>query len=174
MYSISFTFDELDDETVVRRQRVTRDIRAFVAAPDGVSILVNRRWLDPVFRIACLLSQSRWEPFTDSMSEGVWCLHANGERFLDERRICFAEGRIYSTDGYADTALASPRLYERIAAAWGRAGAIILLLVFRVFAVLKGKLFVFAISDVVLLLAAMVIAIVGPSTKGRSLEDASS
>jgi putative MFS transporter len=61
-----------------------------------------------------------------------------------------------------------------LASAWGRAGAIILLLVFGVFAVLKGKLFVFVISDVVLLIAAMVVAIVGPSTKGRSLEDASS
>ncbi|MGN6084995.1 MFS transporter [Trinickia sp.] len=61
-----------------------------------------------------------------------------------------------------------------LASAWGRAGAIILLLVFGVFAVLKGKLFVFVISDVVLLSAATVVAIVGPSTKGRSLEDASS
>lgn len=60
-----------------------------------------------------------------------------------------------------------------LASAWGRAGAIILLLVFGVFAVLKGKLFVFAISDVVLILAAIVIALFGPSTRGRSLEDAS-
>jgi putative MFS transporter len=60
-----------------------------------------------------------------------------------------------------------------LASAWGRAGAIILLLVFGVFTVLKGKLFVFLISDVVLLFAAVVVAIVGPSTKGRSLEDAS-
>jgi len=60
-----------------------------------------------------------------------------------------------------------------LASAWGRAGAIVLLLVFGVFAVLKGKLFVFMISDVVLLVAAVVLAIIGPSTKGRSLEDAS-
>ncbi|RXN88198.1 MFS transporter [Achromobacter aloeverae] len=60
-----------------------------------------------------------------------------------------------------------------LASAWGRAGAIILLLVFGVFAVLKGKLFVFLVSDVVLLVAAVVIARVGPSTKGRSLEDVS-
>lgn len=60
-----------------------------------------------------------------------------------------------------------------LASAWGRAGAIILLLVFGVFAVLKGKVFVFLISDVVLLLGAIVIAKFGPSTKGRSLEDAS-
>jgi putative MFS transporter len=61
-----------------------------------------------------------------------------------------------------------------LASAWGRAGAIVLLLLFGVFAVLKGKLFVFVISDVVLLVAAVVVAIIGPSTKGRSLEDASS
>lgn len=61
-----------------------------------------------------------------------------------------------------------------LSSAWGRAGAIILLLLFGVFAVLKGKLFVFVISDVVLLIAAVVVAIIGPSTKGRSLEDASS
>jgi hypothetical protein len=34
--------------------------------------------------------------------------YVSGERFLDERRISFAEGRIYSTVGYADTALALP------------------------------------------------------------------
>ncbi|MFJ9449860.1 MULTISPECIES: MFS transporter [unclassified Herbaspirillum] len=61
-----------------------------------------------------------------------------------------------------------------IASAWGRAGAIILLLVFGVFAVLKGKLFVFLISDVVLFVAAIAIARFGPSTKGQSLEDVSS
>lgn len=60
-----------------------------------------------------------------------------------------------------------------IASAWGRAGAIALLLVFGVFAVLKGKFFVFLISDVVLIIAALAIAIVGPSTKGRSLEESS-
>ncbi|VVD92083.1 Putative niacin/nicotinamide transporter NaiP [Pandoraea iniqua] len=60
-----------------------------------------------------------------------------------------------------------------LASAWGRAGAILLLLVFGVFAVLKGKLFVFIISDVILLVAAICIALYGPSTKGRSLEDAS-
>lgn len=60
-----------------------------------------------------------------------------------------------------------------IASAWGRAGAIALLLVFGVFAVLKGKFFVFLISDVVLVIAALAIAIVGPSTKGRSLEESS-
>ncbi|MCI3208253.1 MULTISPECIES: MFS transporter [Pandoraea] len=60
-----------------------------------------------------------------------------------------------------------------LASAWGRAGAILLLLVFGVFAVLKGKLFVFVISDVILLIAAICIALLGPSTKGRSLEDAS-
>lgn len=60
-----------------------------------------------------------------------------------------------------------------LASAWGRAGAILLLLVFGVFAVLKGKLFVFVISDVILLVAAICIALFGPSTKDRSLEDAS-
>ncbi|VVE37544.1 Putative niacin/nicotinamide transporter NaiP [Pandoraea aquatica] len=60
-----------------------------------------------------------------------------------------------------------------LASAWGRAGAILLLLVFGIFAVLKGKLFVFVISDVILLAAAICIALFGPSTKGRSLEDAS-
>jgi len=61
-----------------------------------------------------------------------------------------------------------------LASAWGRAGAILLLLVFGVFAVLKGKMFVFLISDVVLILAAIVVARFGPSTKGRSLEESSS
>lgn len=60
-----------------------------------------------------------------------------------------------------------------IASAWGRVGAIVLLLVFGVFAVLKGKLFVFLISDVILLLAIVSIAIFGPHTRGRRLEETS-
>lgn len=60
-----------------------------------------------------------------------------------------------------------------LASAWGRAGAILLLLTFGVFAVLKSKLFDFLISDVVLILAAIAIWLIGPSTKGRTLEDAS-
>jgi len=60
-----------------------------------------------------------------------------------------------------------------LASAWGRAGAILLLLVFGVFAVLKGKMFVFLISDVVLILAAIVVARFGPPTKGRTLEESS-
>lgn len=60
-----------------------------------------------------------------------------------------------------------------IASAWGRAGAITLLLVFGVFAVLKGKLFVFVVCDVILISAAIVVALLGPSTKGKSLEESS-
>lgn len=60
-----------------------------------------------------------------------------------------------------------------IASAWGRVGAIGLLLVFGIFAVLKGKLFVFLVSDVILLLAIVAIALFGPRTRGRRLEDTS-
>lgn len=60
-----------------------------------------------------------------------------------------------------------------IASAWGRAGGIILLLVFGIFAVLKGKFFVFLVGDAILLVAIIVVALIGPSTKGRSLEDVS-
>ena len=57
-----------------------------------------------------------------------------------------------------------------IASAWGRVGSITLLLLFGVFAVLKGKLFLFLIADALLLVAAAVVAAVGISTKYKSLE----
>ncbi|MDR0826749.1 MAG: MFS transporter [Desulfovibrio sp.] len=60
-----------------------------------------------------------------------------------------------------------------IASAWGRAGAILLLLTFGVFAVVEGKLVLFLISDVILFVAIVALAIFGPSTKGRRLEDTS-
>jgi putative MFS transporter len=57
-----------------------------------------------------------------------------------------------------------------IASAWGRAGSITLLLIFGVFAVLKGKLFLFMVADVLLLGAAIVVAVLGTSTKFKTLE----
>jgi putative MFS transporter len=60
-----------------------------------------------------------------------------------------------------------------IASAWGRVGAIGLLLIFGVFAVLRGKLFVFLISDAILLLATLGLVLFGPRTKGRRLEETS-
>lgn len=57
-----------------------------------------------------------------------------------------------------------------VASSWGRIGSIILLLVFGIFAVLEGKLFLFLICDVVLVLAALLVAVLGPATKGKVLE----
>ncbi len=60
-----------------------------------------------------------------------------------------------------------------MASAWGRAGGITLLLCFGIFAVLQGRLALFLVSDGLLLLSIVVVAIVGPRTRGRTLEAAS-
>jgi putative MFS transporter len=60
-----------------------------------------------------------------------------------------------------------------IASAWGRAGAVTLLLSFGYFFALKGKSVLFIISDSVLLVASVAVVCFGPSTRGRKLEDTS-
>ncbi len=57
-----------------------------------------------------------------------------------------------------------------MASAWGRAGGILLLLCFGVFAVLQGRLALFLVSDGLLLLSIVVVAALGPRTRGRTLE----
>ena len=56
------------------------------------------------------------------------------------------------------------------ASAWGRAGGILLLLAFGIFSVLQGRLALFVVSDGLLLLSIVAVAIVGPRTRGRPLE----
>jgi putative MFS transporter len=60
-----------------------------------------------------------------------------------------------------------------IASAWGRAGAVTLLLIFGTFFSAHGKSFLFTISDSVLLIAFAFVACLGPSTRGRRLEETS-
>jgi putative MFS transporter len=60
-----------------------------------------------------------------------------------------------------------------MASAWGRAGGILLLLVFGIFSILQGRLALFVVSDGLLLASIIVVAIVGPRTKGLTLEAAS-
>ena len=60
-----------------------------------------------------------------------------------------------------------------IASAWGRAGGILLLLTFGIFSVLQGRLALFLVSDGLLLLSIIAVALIGPSTKGLTLEEAS-
>ena len=57
-----------------------------------------------------------------------------------------------------------------MASAWGRAGGILLLLSFGVFALLQGRLALFLVSDGLLLVSIVVVALVGPRTGGRTLE----
>jgi MFS transporter, putative metabolite:H+ symporter len=57
-----------------------------------------------------------------------------------------------------------------MASAWGRAGGILLLLTFGIFSVLQGRLALFVVSDGLLLASIIVVALVGPRTKGRTLE----
>jgi putative MFS transporter len=61
-----------------------------------------------------------------------------------------------------------------ICSAWGRVGAVMLLLAFGVFSVLQGKLVLFLVSDVMLLCAFIAVLVIGPSTRGKSLEASSS
>ena len=82
--------------------------------------------------------------------------------------------------GNASTAIYTytPELYPTeirttamgIASAWGRAGGIALLLAFGIFSVLQGRLALFVVSDALLLASIAAVALVGPVTKGRTLE----
>ncbi|GJD52950.1 Putative niacin/nicotinamide transporter NaiP [Methylobacterium crusticola] len=60
-----------------------------------------------------------------------------------------------------------------MASAMGRAGGILLLLTFGVFSVLQGRLALFVVSDGLLLASIVAVALLGPSTKGRTLEETS-
>ncbi len=60
-----------------------------------------------------------------------------------------------------------------MASAWGRAGGILLLLSFGIFQVLQGRLALFVVSDSLLLVSVVVVLLVGPRTKGRTLEASS-
>ncbi len=57
-----------------------------------------------------------------------------------------------------------------LASAMGRAGGILLLLTFGIFSVLQGRLALFVVSDGLLLLSIVAVALFGPNTKGRTLE----
>ena len=60
-----------------------------------------------------------------------------------------------------------------IASSWGRIGAITMLLVFGTYLEALGKFRLFMISDSVLLVASVVVLLLGPSTRGRELEETS-
>jgi putative MFS transporter len=59
-----------------------------------------------------------------------------------------------------------------IASAWGRVGAVTMLLVFGHFFVTLGRSLLFLIIDPVLIAAAVVVLCFGPSTRGRPLKEA--
>lgn len=61
-----------------------------------------------------------------------------------------------------------------MASAWGRVGGILLLLAFGIFAVMQGRLALFLVSDGLLIASIVLVALVGPNTKGRTLEATSS
>jgi putative MFS transporter len=58
-----------------------------------------------------------------------------------------------------------------IASAWGRVGAVSMLLVFGHFFATQGKSLLFLIIDPVLIAAAIVVLCFGPSTRGRPLQE---
>lgn len=60
-----------------------------------------------------------------------------------------------------------------ISSAFGRIGAVMLLLAFGVFAVAQSKFVLFLISDAMLAVAFVAVLILGPSTRGKSLEASS-
>lgn len=59
------------------------------------------------------------------------------------------------------------------ASAMGRAGGILLLLVFGIFSLLQGRLALFVVSDGLLAASIVAVALLGPSTRGRTLEETS-
>jgi putative MFS transporter len=58
-----------------------------------------------------------------------------------------------------------------IASAWGRVGAVTMLLVFGNFFAILGKSLLFLIIDPILIIAAIVVLYLGPSTRGRPLQE---
>jgi len=60
-----------------------------------------------------------------------------------------------------------------IASAWGRVGAVTMLLIFGHYFATLGKSLLFLCIDPVLIVAAMVVLFFGPSTRGRPLKEAS-
>ena len=59
-----------------------------------------------------------------------------------------------------------------IASAWGRVGAVTMLLVFGHYFASMGTSLLFLIIDPVLVAAALVILTLGPSTRGKTLQEA--
>jgi putative MFS transporter len=59
-----------------------------------------------------------------------------------------------------------------IASAWGRVGAVTMLLVFGHFFAIHGKSLLFLIINPILIIAAFVVLSAGPSTRGRPLQEA--
>jgi putative MFS transporter len=57
-----------------------------------------------------------------------------------------------------------------IASAWGRVGAVSLLLTFGFLIESHGPAVLFIVCDAILLIAAMIVFIIGPATRGRTLE----
>ncbi len=60
-----------------------------------------------------------------------------------------------------------------MASAWGRAGGILLLLSFGIFQILQGRLALFVVSDGLLFASVVAVLLLGPRTKGRTLEASS-
>ena len=60
-----------------------------------------------------------------------------------------------------------------IASAWGRVGTITTLLIFGFLFKAQGKSLIFIMSDSILFLGAVTVALFGPPTRGRRLEDTS-
>jgi putative MFS transporter len=58
-----------------------------------------------------------------------------------------------------------------IASAWGRVGAVTMLLFFGHFFAIRGKSLLFLIIDPILIIAAIVVLCVGPSTRGKPLQE---
>jgi putative MFS transporter len=58
-----------------------------------------------------------------------------------------------------------------IASAWGRVGAVTMLLVFGHFFAILGKSLLFLMIDPVLIVAAIVVLCFGPSTRGKPLQE---
>ena len=58
-----------------------------------------------------------------------------------------------------------------IASAWGRVGAVTMLLVFGHFFAILGKSLLFLVIDPILIVAAIVVLCFGPSTRGKPLQE---
>jgi hypothetical protein len=80
---------------------------------------------------------------------------------------------VIQVNGTSESGYNSLNLGPVTASAWGRVGAVTMLLVFGQLFAIHGKSLLFLIIDPILITALIVVLCVGPPTRGKPLQEAS-